>query len=525
MSPASDLVSVSRPARIFHPYGVGLFPILALFAHNIGQLSLLEFLAHAAAMVLLVAMLLRALQGVLGGRLRAAILLSTFLFLFFSYGHFLNFIIDFRFLIGRAEFGPNAVLYPLFGLVLVLSFLALRRLKDPGPLTRVLNLFGAALILISLWNIAAYYGSARPWSSGARGAAEVAAAGADRGGPRPDIYYIILDGYSRSDYLKEIYHYDNSAFLDHLREKGFFVAERSTSNYVWTMFSLASSLNMTYLDRLAGEVGVDSTDYKPLKKVFLDNEVMRRLRQKGYRIVIISSAGFDTPREIAADEQIFHRFFFSEFQNHLLNITPIPVLIRRFTQWGGFQYDVHRDALLHALAGLEKVVDSPSPKLVYAHIFLPHAPFVFGENGEPLTPEEEFSFRSHLDGEPYLAGHNRQLAYLNKRIAKAVDLILERSPEPPVILLQSDHGHRYHLWPTRFENTDQDLSDAMSILLAYYLPDGGSEKLYPGMTPVNTFRILFNHYFGANFPLLEDRNYYAPSIKPYHFVDVTDRIR
>jgi len=29
-------------------------------------------------------------------------------------------------------------------------------------------------------------------------------------------------------------------------------------------------------------------------------------------------------------------------------------------------------------------------------------------------------------------------------------------------------------------------------------------EISPAISPVNTFRLIFNHYFGADYPLLED---------------------
>jgi len=46
------------------------------------------------------------------------------------------------------------------------------------------------------------------------------------------------------------------------------------------------------------------------------------------------------------------------------------------------------------------------------------------------------------------------------------------------------------------------------ILNAVYLPDKKENIFYNGMTPVNTFRILFNEYFGTNFAILPDIIYY-----------------
>ena len=63
----------------------------------------------------------------------------------------------------------------------------------------------------------------------------------------PDIYYIILDAYGRSDVLQTTYGIDNSVFLSQLQELGFYVAECSMSNYAQTELSLSSSLNLNYL--------------------------------------------------------------------------------------------------------------------------------------------------------------------------------------------------------------------------------------------------------------------------------------
>ena len=39
--------------------------------------------------------------------------------------------------------------------------------------------------------------------------------------------------------------------------------------------------------------------------------------------------------------------------------------------------------------------------------------------------------------------------------------------------------------------------------------------LYPAISPVNTFRLIFNTYLGADYPLLEDISYDSPV--PYVF--------
>ena len=92
-----------------------------------------------------------------------------------------------------------------------------------------------------------------------------------------------------------------------------------------------------------------------------------------------------------------------------------------------------------------------------------------------------------------------EIFYLNKRIEEVVDDILENSPTEPVIIIQGDHGSRsgYHL--VEYETP--------GILNAYYLPEYCRSGLYPTITPVNTFRMVFNSCLGADFDLLEDKIY------------------
>jgi hypothetical protein len=71
----------------------------------------------------------------------------------------------------------------------------------------------------------------------------------------PDIYYIILDGHGRADVLAMLYNVDNSTFTNGLEQRGFKVASQSRSNYMRTIQSLSSSLNMSYLDSWSMAMG------------------------------------------------------------------------------------------------------------------------------------------------------------------------------------------------------------------------------------------------------------------------------
>lgn len=155
-----------------------------------------------------------------------------------------------------------------------------------------------------------------------------------------------------------------------------------------------------------------------------------------------------------------------------------------------------------ALHSMLNIVDYPRPKFVFAHIVSPHWPFVFSREGE---------FVSEHPSDPSVAYAN-QAALLNGRIIEILSRILSESDQPPIIILQGDHGA---------PGTEHS-ADRLKILNAYYLPDDGNSKLYATITPVNSFRLILDTYFGANMDLLEDRSYYSSPDIVFDFRTVPD---
>lgn len=308
----------------------------------------------------------------------------------------------------------------------------------------------------------------------------------------PDIYYIILDGYAGQETLKKVYGFSNSQFTHSLKERGFYVPSTSRSNYLTTFLSLPSSLNMIYLDFLMDNPGRGSMNRNIPNAMIQYHTVGRNLQQLGYEYVHFSSVWGPTASSSIADV-VYDSSHLNEFSYLFLWSTPL-----RF-----FLPSKERATFLYTFEQLPTVVGREGPTFVFAHVTLPHPPYLFDEEGNELsyTP---FEPEQWMEKEKYIA----QIQYLNGRTLELVDYILRHSENEPIIILQGDHGTESV--PGWTKNPDLERLDERSLILnAYHLPDNRSLNLPDTISPANTFRIIFNEYFGQNYPLLPDRTYFS----------------
>ncbi len=183
-----------------------------------------------------------------------------------------------------------------------------------------------------------------------------------------------------------------------------------------------------------------------------------------------------------------------------------------------------RAIILYQFKVLQDIVKQPGPKFVFAHIIAPHGPYVF---------DKECNFTSYNQNwnQPEEKNYTDQVNCINKKLEATIDIILKDSTSPPIILLQTDEGAKFIaglLSPS--ENwqsaTPEILQKKFPILSAYYLPGIDTETLSESTTSVNTFRYVFNLYFGTSLPLVPDKNYiYLDAMHLYDFKDVTDSVK
>jgi hypothetical protein len=497
-----------QPKRdwILYPFLFSIYPVSLLFAHNIEEAPFSSVLRPLLISLLGALLIYFLLKLVIHDRYKSAIVTTLILILFFSYGHIYNFLENTS-LLGFA-LGRHRILFPLWIFLLGVGFWwAVRSKKSLQPLTKPLNLIAVLLLIFPLAQIGLYTIQTYRFTTESKAAtSDINPLHLPESQPAPDIYYIILDAYSRDDILKKFYQVDNTGFLNQLSQMGFYVARCSQSNYAQTQLSLASSLNFNYLDQLGKEYTPGNTSRVGLSNLIQHSKLRQALEKLGYKTIAFDT-GYDPTRLVDADLYLSPNKDqgINDFENLFVRTTAARLLSEGVTllnlppDWEA-RDEAHRQRILFALDKLPTIPDLPGKKFVFIHMVIPHWPHVFGPNGEPV--------HEHSDS---VVGYRNQVIFINKQIIPVLNEIIARSKTPPVIIIQGDHGSIIES-PLR----------RMSILNAYYLPGNRNQNLYQSISPVNTFRVILNTYFGGKYGLLNDVSYYSVYDQPYDYTIIPD---
>lgn len=477
------------------PFLIGIYPVIFLYSHNVKEMSFSHILTPLVLTLLFSAVIFGIVKFLLKNTIKSSLATSILLFIFLNYGLIHSVIsLKHRFLM------PS-----LFFIAFYLAYFIYCS-KNEDFLKRFSKIISSIMFLLILLNL----GQALPYEfRKPKDVKAVSQTSAIKKEKTPDVYLIVLDEYASLNTIKSFYNYNNDQFAKNLENLGFYVARNSKTRTAKSEASMSTTLNMQFVYAEAGDLTSDKIEkkYSSEKEIYslmTNNKVKEYLRSKGYKHIYIGNWAELTRWKVDAD--IYYNYYknrdvkvLDDFSSVLLNTT----IFEPFNYLLDINYDSSNHVRNSVLFGFEKLKETSKiegPKFVFAHILSPHAPFVFGKNGEEIDSLDNLNWS---DKSFYL----NQYIFVTKQVEQVVSDIIKNSVTQPIIIIQSDHGPRASETAFKLINKDFKIpsGEMAKIFNAYYLPNLDKEKnLYDNISPVNSFRVVFNNYFNEHYKLLDD---------------------
>jgi hypothetical protein len=316
----------------------------------------------------------------------------------------------------------------------------------------------------------------------------------------PDIFFFVFDEYTSSLALKRYFKFDNSALDSALTKQGFYISTKSQSNYNSTPHSIAACFNMDYFKRELEKVPNDAYSLLQGSYSLKKSLIPRVLAAAGYNI--INHGLFDL-----ADQKVNVTPALREYEEKTMYLGTLLGRIQRDVFWNvvvrlpdqteGFadpQGYINRNKQNYERFLTElNTSTGDHPRFVIGHILLPHRPAYYDQYGNTRKfSMEDFADKNH--DSLYLG----QVQYANKLISAFAKAVAQKRARPLVLIIEGDHGNRYAEWGRHIREKQ------FMNLNTYYFSDRNYSALYDSISPVNSFRIVLNKYFGTQLPLLKD---------------------
>jgi hypothetical protein len=520
------------------------FPVVAYYAQNQLELEPIQIVRPLLASLLLAALAI-GISYLFARQCHASLLLSLFLLLVVAVYPLIYSIAN----QGTIQFARHRYLLPVYCVLSLATFAyTARRVRTSNHLEQVtngLNVFAIILCLVVFTTsvvpilqraFASPPHSAPPLHANwAKSLAAETRKASDHQGTlnRPDFYYVILDEYARADILESRFEFQNE-LPEALRRLGFFVADKSHSNYPWTHLSLAATLNCEYLQELLPD---DLSDAAPSEQrsryqyfvsrlggeYIRSNRVRQFLQEFGYQWRTADTGYAVTRDKNRLPDEVLGGPV-TEFERMLLSKTLFDSFIPLITSTGS-----RHEVIRHLLDGFSAAPKFHSPKFVFYHIVSPHGPFCFDVHGGKIDRHPVYETSMWLDDRLAIPGYKnfyrtnypKNVAGLNVHAIKCLETLMARTEGQAVIIVQSDHGSSLNLDP--FGAAASDVQERFGILNAIYLPERyPRDGLDESISSVNTFRVVLQNVFGVRLPKLEDRAWFSSG--DLEFIEVTDRL-
>jgi hypothetical protein len=427
---------------------------------------------------------------------KAALLTAYCMGFYFFFGAIYDALLQYAFGLHRYK-----ILLPFFLLLFVVLLWRIKKLKQsPAKLIIGLNLLFTIYLLVDAAGIVSklIHPPTHPLATYHLAQQTISAPCLD--GQKPDIYFLLFDEYASTEALQEQFLYNNQVLDSFLLQHQFKIQFHSRSNYNFTPFSMASILNMSYLSGIENTNAVTIEDYAKCNALIKNNAVIALLSAQGYNIVNYSI--FDLAGNPSPVQQTF-----LPLQANLISGRTLLAYLKRDVAWqwyaatnnepwltqnAGTIHVKNTNKLINDILRVSKQ-SSTTPKFVYAHFYMPHAPYYIGKNFKLKNPATIFKENKERSHQAYLD----YLPYVNNKIKELVTGIQQNTHHRAAIILMGDHGYRSNIPASIPLSNFQNLN-------AVYLPNKNYHAFYDSISGVNQFGIIFNTLFKTAYPLQKD---------------------
>ncbi len=460
-----------------------LLPSLMLYFPNMDEIPFTGMLPFFGIMIAVGLLAWGAMYLITRRKGLAAVAAAVCLLALLNVGRLVPYIHDYYPLIGLK------VILPVVLVILAAAVFGLSRLKEEflNDAAKVLCLALAAFLLATA--VPQFFRGTEPEEDPAEAVVAEYDLTPAEGADRPNIYWIISDEYAGLEELDKYYHYDNSPFYNTLRSMGFAVSDNSHNWSSNTFNVLLDTLSLRYVKapRLIRE-----------KEEALSNRdlpMLAILRKLGYEVCEAESTNK------------FH--FTNRLKKEITDNSPrtadgkaVANLLLEYSILYRYEKDILRRVApeLVAASGREAIenvfawakdpasVRIPGPNFTVIYVQSPHAPFLFDREGNEVPDEKHLEKR---EKQYYLD----QLVYVTEQLRQICENIIAGDPDS-IIVLQSDHGHRFVANVTWLDLTN--------VMNAVYFRGQAFDGI-DGRNMLNTWIAVLRKQFGLDIPEAEEK--------------------
>ncbi len=475
-----------------HPYLVALFPLANLYVANWTAVELKDLLVPAFVVLAIAYVVYALARRICTDFEKAAILASWTVAWFFSYA-ILQKLLDFsyrKFLNGTTSLHGEYLLAAWGALWLLGITWIIQSARQFRPINAFLASAASMLLAISAVTLGfQWYNEGHIPKQETSDTWVQQLAGLNPPSQPCDIYFLVFDRYGGTETLLRKFDLDNTHFLEQLRTRGFQVSTKSRANYPRSILSICSTLNLSYLPE-------ESSSDSYYSRMIDNHLVGRSLTDLGYEYHHLGN-WYQPLRSNKNATKVYSKSLLpSEYADSLYAKTPLSKVIRRESKY---------ELVIKKFEQVAQLSEIKAPTFAYAHFLVPHPPYVLERDGSKV------SWSQTRFGDP-AEGYAKQLEGTNKLILDMIDQILEHSEQVPIIILQADEGPYLSKKEDASLDRKNQILTRTRILSASLLPSPGEGRgevmASDSLSPVNTFRLIFREYFGADLDLLPDQTFY-----------------